>query len=515
MLQINLVEYLISTTERFPRKPALIDGGGAVDFESFELSAFCLSRKIHDRVGSTNCPIAVIVEKSARTVIGFMAALMSGNFYCPIDPALPVERIRDILEDLQPGVIVASVKTLPLLKRAGVGSTRIEIVDCVEPTDASHGLRAALIREMTASRIDTDPCYVIFTSGSTGKPKGVTIAHRSVIDYIEWARATFSLTDTLVLGNQAPFHFDNSVLDIYLCLSLGATLDIIPEHLFGFPVRLLEHVEHHGINFVFWVPSVLARAANVDALAYRKPKALTNILFAGEIMPARQLRYWLRHYPGARFANLYGPTEITVDCTYFPVPPDFDEDSVPIGIPCRNSDVLILNEASQPAAPGETGELCVRGASLALGYWNAPDKTDAVFVQNPLHEHYRDPIYRTGDLVTIKSDGNIYFLGRKDTQIKHQGYRIELGEIELAAARVDGVLECVAGYDAERQEIYAVVKCGKDFDQKSFQRQLAQSLPRYTVPTRIVTNDEFPMTPNGKIDRKALASEVTASAPGS
>jgi amino acid adenylation domain-containing protein len=351
--------------------------------------------------------------------------------------------------------------------------------------------------------IDTDPCYIIFTSGSTGDPKGVTISHRGVIDYIAWARECYAVTEDEVIGNQAPLFFDNSTLDLYLCMSTGATLHFIPEMCYRFPVRLLDYLEMHRISFIFWVPSVLVTVANFDLMRQRVPSHLRKILFAGEVMPAKQLRYWMEKLPGALFSDLYGPTEITVDCTYYHVPHGFEGDSIPIGRPCRNTNVLVLDEENRPAGVQEVGELCVRGSSLALGYWNNPGETRRVFCQNPLHAFYNDPIYRTGDLVFRDSDGLIHFVGRKDNQIKHHGYRIELGEIEASALAIPAIGQCSAVYNHEAQEIHLFLELiGGDL--ADVQKELASRLPRYMVPNRYHLLDKLPLTPNGKIDRRNL-----------
>ena len=198
-------------------------------------------------------------------------------------------------------------------------------------------------------QIDTDPVYSIFTSGSTGIPKGVVVSHRGVIDYIDWAIETFHIDSTSVIGNQAPFYFDNSTLDIYLMYATGATLNIIPDTFFAFPAKLVEYLDEKKITFVFWVPFVLVNMANFKILDSRKPQYLRDVFFAGEVMPNKHLNYWRRNMPECRYVNLYGPTEITVDCTYYTVEREFNDDEpLPIGFPCKNSDVLILNADFKP-----------------------------------------------------------------------------------------------------------------------------------------------------------------------
>ncbi len=428
--------------------------------------------------------------------------LMSGNCYCPLDVQSPPPRLRRMLEKLQPAAAVTTEALRPRLVEAGFHPDQILLLEQIPAvSDDSMWTR---IQERLSALIDLDPAYVIFTSGSTGEPKGVTIPHRGVIDYIEWAVECYDIGPEEILGNQSPFFFDNSTLDLYLCFATGATLHLIPEVHYRFPLRLLEYLQQEKISFIFWVPSVLVQVANLKLLEQVRPGALKKILFAGEVMPVKQLRYWMSHYPNALFSNLYGPTEITVDCTYYHVPADFSGDSLPIGRPCRNSGILVLNEQDQPTAPGEPGELCVRGSSLALGYWHDTERTAETFVQNPLQEACNDLIYRTGDLVVRDETGLIHFLGRKDNQIKRHGYRIELGEIEAAAQQAPGVNACCAVYEPKADELHLFLQLAEPEALKALGETLAGRLPRYMLPTRFHPLAELPLTPNGKINRQLL-----------
>ena len=368
---------------------------------------------------------------------------------------------------------------------------------------AKHQPRTgANAEDYLADQIDTDPVYSIFTSGSTGTPKGVVIAHRGVIDYIDWAVSTFGVTSEAVIGNQAPFYFDNSTLDIYLMYATGATLDIIPEICFAFPAKLVDYLDEHRITFVFWVPFVLVNVANMNILASRKPAYLKDVFFAGEVMPNKHLNYWRKHLPDCRYANLYGPTEITVDCTYYVVDRTFsDDEPLPIGFPCRNSDVLILVDRKRLAKRGEQGELCVRGSSLALGYYNNAEKTAAAFIQNPLHGHYPETIYCTGDLVYENERGEIMYVGRTDSQIKHNGYRIELGEIETAVLGTRMVENCCVVYDHSEKKIVLFYQSPEELDMAAFRKALSGRIPRYMLPNECHREALLKQNANGKIDR--------------
>jgi non-ribosomal peptide synthetase component F len=323
-----------------------------------------------------------------------------------------------------------------------------------------------------------------------------------VIDYIDWAVSTFDVTCDAIIGNQAPFYFDNSTLDIYLMYATGATLDIIPEMHFSFPAKLVDYLNEHQITFVFWVPFALINVANFDIFKDKKPQYLKDILFAGEVMPNKHLNYWRKYLPDCRYANLYGPTEITVDCTFYQVDREFaDDEPLPIGVACRNSGVLILVDQQREAGVNEEGELCVRGSSLALGYYNDWEKTQNAFIQNPLNKHYPETIYCTGDIVFKNERGEIMYVGRKDSQIKHNGYRIELGEIENAVLGSKMVDNCCAVYDFTNKKIVLYYQAPEELNLSAFRKAVSDKLPRYMLPTKYFREESLKQNASGKIDR--------------
>jgi D-alanine--poly(phosphoribitol) ligase subunit 1 len=500
----HALEFLNRTVARIPERTAVRDAGGAYTFGEFRRKALELAAVLVARADATNSPIAVYLPKSKEAVLCFAAILYSGNCYAPLDVKSPAARTVAVLEKLGPALLVTDLANLAELRKAGAPLDRIVVLEDAPRCEVTPELERRFERV-----IDTDPIYIIHTSGSTGIPKGVTIAHRGVIDYIDWANSVYTVDESTVIGSQAPFHFDNSTLDIYLCFSRGATLDLIPGELFLFPVKLIEYMRTRGINFVFWVPSVLMQVANMDILAHTELPPLGQILFAGEVMPCKQLNYWRKWFPNALFSNLYGPTEITVDCTYYIVSRELaDNEPLPIGFPCRNSDVLILNAENRPAAVGERGELCVRGSSLALGYWNDPEQTAAAFVENPLQPHYPERLYRTGDLVYRNEAGEIVFTGRADQQIKHMGYRIELGEIETAVLSLPEVRNACAVYDHAKSQIVLFFEGERELNAGAIRKALEPLLPKYMFPSVCTQMVSLPVNPNGKTDRKALAATL-------
>ncbi|MDD5141446.1 MAG: amino acid adenylation domain-containing protein [Verrucomicrobiales bacterium] len=508
-MQINVLEYLENGPLRLCRDKIAIKGADyRYTFGEIERFAKNCAALILKRISTFNQPVAVFLPKSAQAIIANLGILYTGNCYSNLDIKSPPQRLKSMLQNLGDGLIITSEPCLKALRSLDVPEERILLLE-EALTPAANYDNAALQARLDRV-IDTDPVYIIYTSGSTGIPKGVVIPHRGIIDYIDWARKTYQIAQGEIIGNQAPFFFDNSTLDIYLCLSCGATLTLIPEELFAYPVKLIEFVRQAGITTIFWVPSVMTGVANFKILEATEPPPLKKILFAGEVMPTRTLNYWRRNYPNALFSNLYGPTEITVDCTYYNVDRAFgDDEPLPIGFPCRNSDILILNEQNEAAKNAEPGELCVRGSSLALGYWNNPEKTAAAFVQNPLNPHYPELIYRTGDLVFRNSRGEIIYVGRKDFQIKHLGYRIELGEIEHAVFQVEGVRNASVVYNQNKKEIALFYESERELSPAFIRENLLKSLPKYMLPTVFHRLDGIPLNANGKIDRQKLIGSLT------
>lgn len=497
----SCVRFLEETANKSPEKIAITDKNRSYSFEDLKGNALKIGQSIHHL--GPNKPVAIFLPKSCYGVIAFMGTLYTGNFYIPLDVKSPKERLSKIMNDLGPVAIITDSQFEKLIFEIIAGQN-IKIVN-IESVLSSRETATFNYAEKIAKVIDTDPIYCIYTSGSTGTPKGVLISHRGVVDYIDYAIECYDLNTDSVIGNQAQFHFDISVLDIYVAMKTGATMHIIPEHLFTFPDNLIEYMEEKRIDTIYWVPSVMNHVASTDTLSLLKNKYLKKILFAGEVMPNKTLNYWRRHFPDALFTNLYGPTEITITCTYYIVDREFaDSDPLPIGVPCRNSDVFVLDENNRLVETNDTGsigELCVRGSSLALGYWRDFEKTNASFVQNPLNQNYPERIYRTGDLVKYNNRRELEFHGRKDHQIKHMGYRIEIGEIERAILSIRELENACIFYDAMRKNIVCIYESKKsEVDEHFLRKLLTVSLPKYMIPAVYVRLRKLPINSTGKID---------------
>ena len=497
----SAIQMFEATAARYPNQMAAQDTQGEISFSALRSRAIGIGTALLDRIGAANgfFPVIVYLPKSIDALACILGAQYSGNPYAPVNIDVPPARLQSIIDNLGPSFLLTNQELAPRLEALHLEQTQVLLLEDIGAGDESRTLAAV------AQVIDSDPLYIMFTSGSTGVPKGVTIPHRGAIDYAVWLQETFHFDNTTVLGNESAFYFDNSTLDIYIMCLTGAKMVMIPNVLFRFPTKLMEFVAENHINTIFWVPTEMAAVANTGALENQALPELQTIIFAGEAMPNRQLNVWRRALPGRVFANLYGPTEITVDCTCYIVDREFaDTDPLPIGKACRNMRILVLREDGSSTDVGEIGELCVLGSGLARGYWNNPEQTRKVFTQNPLCKAYDDRMYHTGDLAYWAADGNLMFVGRADFQIKRRGSRIEPGDIETAAKGVPAVENACVLYRAETEDIVLFVQTKEPLQLRKLNLELRKLLPSYMLPTQLRCLEELPQTPNGKIDRQTL-----------
>lgn len=504
----SIIDRFEQTVASGKDRVAVIDAHQSVSFGELQAAAHRVGGAIRKAVpGALNQPIGIYLTERVAYIEAIVGVLYSGNLYAPLVTGYGEPLLRTVIDTLQPAAIISDLAHCDALIRCGVPLGRIVLVDQLDDALATEA--------PTAHRqvIDMDPVYVMHTSGSTGVPKGVTIRHAGLLDFIDWVGRTFDVGPADRMATCNSFGFDNSVLEIFSLLCFGSSLVIMRDFFapdkVAAPEASLELCNRHEVNFIFWMPGRLARIAEADALAMVPLKRVNKVLFCGEVMHNRHLNYWRRHLPQALFANLYGPTEITDATTCYIVDRPFaDDEPLPIGHACHNSRVLLINDDGRAAAPGEQGEIIVRGICVAAGYWNQPDLTAAAFVQNPLHNHYRDICYKTGDIGQLNARGELMFLGRRDSQIKYFGTRIELGEIEQVARGMDGIAEaCVFFYPAINR-IAIAYTAEPPVSRQQLARFLVGRLP--VIPTDYFHRPSLPRLNNGKIDRNGLKSEIGA-----
>lgn len=498
----NLFEYLEETVKRVPDKCAFANEKEEYSF----LQTYRMARAAASVLCRFSChkkPIVVFMRKHPKNIIAFLSVLASGNFYVPIDEDMPMARIELILENIQANIIICDNDTFGTVKiwKKEYKVYRFDEMISEEEDDE-------LLFHVKKRSLDTDAAYVIFTSGSTGVPKGVVASHRSVMDYIDQLTQELGFTEECIFANQAPLTFDAPLKELGPTLKMGATTIMVPKELFLFPVKLVEFLNQHKINTICWVVSALTMISGLNTFDKIKPKYLQKVVFVGEVFPMNQFQIWRKALPEVAFTNLYGPTEGTGVCCYYHVNREFTEgEAMPIGRPFPNTEILLLDKDDEHAGQGEEGEICIRGASLTLGYYNDFEKTRECFVQNPLNKFYPELIYRTGDIGRYNEFGELMFVSRIDNQIKHMGHRIELGEIETHALTNEKVQSTCCLYDYAKGKILLIFV--GEIEERSLAVYLKERLPRYMMPNRLRSIVELPLTPNGKTDRRKLMEQFT------
>ncbi len=497
MYYTNILQYLEDTVKKYPQKIAFSNESENKSFkelydESRSVATFLASHAHYKE------PVVVLMDKHPNTMAAFFGIIYAGCFYVAIDPDMPKMRVQLILESLSPKAVIYDEKNERAANALPSSLEKYSFRDiCSCVTDIQK------LDEIRRAQIDTDPIYTVFTSGSTGIPKGVCACHRSLIDYTETLCEAVGFDSDTVFGNQTPLYFDAPMKEIMPTLKFGATTYFIPKQLFMFPTRLCDYLNEHNINTVCWVVSALTMISSLGALKTNPPLSLRLVCFGSEVFPINQYKLWRECLPNAEFFNLYGPTEATGMSCYWKADRELsDGEAIPIGRPFRNTQVLLLDENGREVPLGDVGEIVLRGTCVTLGYYNNPDKTNEAFVQNPLNSAYPELVYKTGDLARYNTHGELVFVSRKDSQIKHMGHRIELGEIESAVTSDPLVRQGCCVYNKIAKKIF-VFYTG-DTAPKELLAYLKDMLPRYMLPAVCEKLDVMPLTANGKLDRKAM-----------
>lgn len=520
---------LIKSAARLPDKEAVRFQEQSLTYAQLETLTNQMARTLRaigvrrgDRVG-------IYIHKSLASIISVFGIMKAGGVYVPLDPNTPPKRLAYITRNCDIKVLLTSTEKLARLLQFFAEDTPLETLILTDEggqaqDDLPAGIQVIPWAEVDAQdggslppsgTIETDLAYILYTSGSTGDPKGVMISHRTIFTFINWCYETFHMTQDDRVTSHAPLHFDLSTFDIYVTIKAGGTVVLVPEGLSVFPIQLTKLLQNEDITVTYLVPSILSLMVNYGKLEAHDLSKLRVVLFAGEVFPIKYLRQLVKAIPHADYYNLYGPTETNV-CTYYKVQPgDVAPDRtqpVPIGVACENVEVFAVDDQGQlVTAPGQEGELWVRGSCVAQGYWGDAQKTAESFVHNPFQPHFDEVAYRTGDIVALDEDHiNWIYVGRRDHMIKSRGYRIELGEIETIlyshpAVKEVAVVATPHELLGNRIKAFVVPLEKNGLTAKELETYCSQRLPRYMLPESIEFRDALPKTSTGKINRPLLA----------
>ncbi len=492
----RLTEYLDETVTKYGDRIAVTDTDSSVSYSQLRNRALVIADAIASK-GIVNEPVLIYMPKNVNAICSLWGILYSGNHYTYMDEDNGDDRLIQIAEKLNSRLVLTDPEHTD---RCGELFKNADVIDV--SLLSYNGSSGDSSDPSLPMRYGSDPAYINFTSGTTGVPKGVVVSHQSVIDFISVLVQTVGITEDDVIGNQAPLDFDVSVKDIYSCAFTGATLTLIPRDYFVKPQQITDYMDDKKITVIIWAVSAMCFLTTLKAFKYKRPEFLRLIMFSGEVMPYNHLKKWMNEYPDATFVNLYGPTEITCNCTYHILDDSRDYSEVlPIGIPFENEKVLLLDDDDKLVdKPDTQGEICISGITLASGYYADSENTKKAFMQNPVNKKYTEVIYRTGDYGYYNDRSELCYVGRRDNQIKLFGHRIELGEIEHRAGSVDGVTRvCILFNDKKLLLIYT-----GDIAEEDMREKIKGVMPEYMLPNKVIKIDELPVNKNGKIDRKKL-----------
>ena len=523
----RLEQILEQGASRHPDALAAVCGDVELSYGQLDRAANALAAQLLEAGVRPGDRVGLYMAKGVASLVALYGVLKTGAAYVPLDPTGPLSRSLSIarrcgmrlllmglpqarklsLSDhaLDPAgvrrVVVLCDKQIPPERVPRLPGVQVQLLPIPDAVD--HGpTRSPAPPGLTGSAEDT--AYILFTSGSTGTPKGVTISHRSSLYFVRWAVDYVGLQAGDRCSNHAPLFFDLSIFDIYATMLAGATVVIVPPAYSAFPRSLANYLEQQQISVWYSVPSTLMDLLAAGDLQGRTLQ-LRAVVFAGEVFPMAQLRQLMQTLPGCgHFYNLYGPTETNV-CTAHRLPglPPPEAREIPIGEVCEGLRWMLLGEDGQPAARGAEGELLIAGPAVMQGYWGMPEETALVMLQRD-----GESFYRTGDLVREHENGQLYFVGRKDSMVKISGYRVELGEVEAALGSIPGVQEgcavALTGDGGKTRLVAFVTAPGAGLDPTTVSDGLLTRLPNYMMPEQIRVLEAMPRTPTGKIDRRQL-----------
>jgi amino acid adenylation domain-containing protein len=516
---------LSESAAKYPDKEAIFFKDTTVSYAELEKESNKLAHGLSVIGIKRGERVGIYMNRSIASIVGVFGILKAGATYVPIDPLCPPSRLKYIVNKCEIKYLLTTQEKLTNIEQVFIANCPLESIVIMNGLDSGSRLLGSTklidwqeIRETArgeapcANTLDSDVAYILFTSGSTGNPKGVMLSHLNSLTFVNSAHDFFPIKMDDRFSNICPLHFDMSVFDLFVAVKAGATVVVIPETSAIFPVKLAEIIEKNRISVWNSVPSVLSLLATYKNLDRHDLSSLRLILFAGEPFPLKYLRRLQEVIPGARLCNMYGQTEAN-SSTYYWVEQFLSDDkaSLPIGRSLPNFEVFSLDEDGKMVTePGKVGELYVRGSTVALGYWGEVEKTEKSFVKNPLRPDLNEIVYKTGDLVSLDSDGNYVFIGRNDHMIKSRGYRIEIGEIETVLGNHPEIKNAVVipipdELIGNRISVIIVPSTPDKMKKEDILQYCSQKLPKYMIPESIIFRDSLPITSSGKVDRKKLS----------
>lgn len=517
----HLAEYLEASAARVPDRVAVVDPSGAtityaeLNRQSDALAGFLAASGVSrgDRVG-------IVLPKTIPAVVSLFGIMKAGAAYVPVDVTAPADRGKRILADCQVAALIVDHRALAVVPEHDGERTDPRAIVVVGSAPGDTRLNTTTFDAAVAGngrldvdRLERDLAYILYTSGSTGTPKGVMLTHQNAVSFVEWCSSVFEPNEDDRFSSHAPFHFDLSILDIYLCVKHGAALYLISESLGKSPKDLVRFIAAHRLTIWYSTPSILTLLLQLGNLLAEEVPSPRIVLFAGEVFPVKHLRELQRRWPAAAYFNLYGPTETNV-CTFARIPPQIPDDRevpYPIGFACAHCAAVVVDDQGQEVATGGEGLLYISGPAVTQGYWNRPRENAAAFLM-------RNGIawYNTGDLVTWDAREGYTYRGRKDRMVKRRGYRIELGEIERALYLHPRLREVavVAVADADAGvRIAAFVSCHEGATAPSIvelKTFCATRIPAYMSPDRFVVQEHLPRTSTDKVDYQSLKGHLSS-----
>lgn len=481
---------LETSAKKIPDKIAFKDQENILTYSNLLIQ----SKKVGSRLDTG--PTIVFMKKSCKCIAIIMGVIQAGGYYSVFDIKLPKYRLEKMANELQSKIIICDSELVENAKN--IFGNNVLIFTADELLNSSVNEEKLL--KIRNDHISSNVLYCNFTSGSTGCPKGVLISHESVIDFIPTFVKTLALKSEDIFANQAPLDFDVSIKDIFSTIYLGATCILIPREYFTNPVTLIDHIK--DANIYIWAVSALVFISTMKALDYITPN-ITKIIYSGEQMPQKHIQRLSKKLPSTQFINVYGPTEITCNCTYhFISKNDIETGLDIIGVPFSNKKVFLIDDDSNEITdPNICGEICVSGTCLTLGYTNG--NTDS-FGYRKTKQNPNERFYKTGDLGFYSADGLLHLKGRKDFQIKRFGHRIELNEIENESEKFEPIERACAIFQNEKLYLFYE----GNVEEESLIEILKERLPFFMIPNHIYKKEKLPINKNGKIDRTALKQEI-------